>query len=50
VDRYSKFVGIWKAKNRTKELINKNIIGGLKEIKHAVSTITFDNGKEFALL
>jgi len=48
VDRHSKFVFIWKAQNKTKKSVTKKIIDGLKGVTHAVSTLTFDNGKEFA--
>jgi len=48
VDRHSKYVVIKLAQNKTAEKVTEQIIKGLFALPHPVTTLTFDNGKEFA--
>lgn len=49
VERKSRLTVAVKVVNRTAEVVRDAIVQGLSPIKHLVKTITYDNGKEFAL-
>ena len=49
VERKSRLTVAVKVANRTAEVVRDAIVQGLSSIKHLVKTITYDNGKEFAL-
>lgn len=49
VERKSRLTVVIKAANRTAEVVRDAIVQGLLPLKDLVKTITYDNGKEFAL-
>ena len=49
VERKTRLSVVSKVVNRTAEVVRDGIIKGLSPIKNLVKTITYDNGKEFAL-
>lgn len=49
VERKSRLTVAVKVANRTADVVRDAIVQGLSSIKHLVKTITYDNGKEFAL-
>jgi len=49
VDRCSKFTQLKKIKHKRASFVQRAIVGKMKKLSQPVLTITFDNGKEFAL-
>lgn len=48
VDRHSKYTLLKKVKRKTAEQVTKATVEKMAHLPHAVLTITYDNGKEFA--
>lgn len=49
VDRKTLYLKMYLLKDRTSESVSKSIKKMLSSMKHKIHTITFDNGKEFAM-
>lgn len=49
VERKTRFTAIALAANKTAEAVQKTILGALSPLAAQVETLTYDNGKEFAL-